>query len=318
MSPSSGKPARKERSEGFLKYFRNTSWLFVDKVVRLGAVLITSIFVTRYLGPELFGQLNYASAFVGIFFALTAMGLDDILIRDIVRRPDRRDQLMGTAAAIKLGGAVVLFITVMTLAFAKNMDTTTIMMVFLIASAEFLKPLVVVEQYFYSQVKGRTAAQVNMITVIIASLFRLGLIVVHAPLVWFAWAYIIEMGASAIGFLIAYRREGSTWKNWRYSKETALYLLRQSWPLVIYGLALYVQAKIDQVMIGDSCTCWPPNIRRRRLSRWWSRSPPPRWSVSRCRSSRWCRCGACRGTRRDRERPRLGGGVSGSVCDSAV
>ncbi len=246
-----GELPRKDRSEGFLKYFRNTSWLFVDKVVRLGAVLITSIFVTRYLGPELFGQLNYASAFVGIFFALTAMGLDDILIRDLVRRPDRRDQLMGTAAAIKLGGAVVLFITVMTLAFAKNMDTTTIMMVFLIASAEFLKPLVVVEQYFYSQVKGRTAAQVNMITVIIASLFRLGLIVVHAPLVWFAWAYMVEMAVSAIGFLIAYRREGSSWKTLRYSKETALYLLRQSWPLVIYGLALYVQAKIDQVMIGD-------------------------------------------------------------------
>ncbi len=251
MSPSNGELPRKERSEGFLKYFRNTSWLFVDKVVRLGAVLITSIFVTRYLGPELFGQLNYASAFVGIFFALTSMGLDDILIRDIVRRPERRDQLMGTAATIKLGGAVVLFVTVITLAFAKHMDNTTIMMVFLIAAAEFIKPLVVVEQYFYSQVKGRTAAQVNMVTVIIASLFRLGLILAHAPLVWFAWAYIVEMAASAIGFLIAYRKEGSTWKSWRYSKETALYLLRQSWPLVIYGLALYVQAKIDQVMIGD-------------------------------------------------------------------
>ncbi len=251
MSPSNDELPRKERSEGFLKYFRNTSWLFVDKVVRLGAVLITSIFVTRYLGPELFGQLNYASAFVGIFFALTSMGLDDILIRDIVRRPERRDQLMGTAATIKLGGAVVLFVTVITLAFAKHMDNTTIMMVFLIAAAEFIKPLVVVEQYFYSQVKGRTAAQVNMVTVIIASLFRLGLILAHAPLVWFAWAYIVEMAASAIGFLIAYRKEGSTWKSWRYSKETALYLLRQSWPLVIYGLALYVQAKIDQVMIGD-------------------------------------------------------------------
>lgn len=251
MNPSNGDLPRKERSEGFLKYFRNTSWLFVDKVVRLGAVLITSIFVTRYLGPELFGQLNYASAFVGIFFALTSMGLDDILIRDIVRRPDRRDQLMGTAATIKLGGAVVLFITVMTLAFAKQMDNTTIMMVFLIAAAEFIKPLVVVEQYFYSQVKGRTAAQVNMITVIIASLFRLGLILAHAPLMWFAWAYIVEMAVSAIGFLVAYRKDGSTWRNWRYSKHTALYLLRQSWPLVIYGLALYVQAKIDQVMIGD-------------------------------------------------------------------
>lgn len=253
MTQNNG-PTPPGRSAGFLKYFRNTSWLFVDKVVRLGAVLITSIFVTRYLGPELFGQLNYASAFVGIFFALTSMGLDDILIRDLVRTPEKRDKLMGTAASIKLGGAVVLFITVMTLAFAKHMDTTTIIMVFLIAAAEFLKPLVVVEQYFYSQVKGRTAAQVNMVTVIIASLFRLGLILVHAPLVWFAWAYMVEMAASAIGFLIAYRKEGSTWKHWRYSKETALYLLRQSWPLVIYGLALYVQAKIDQVMIGDILT----------------------------------------------------------------
>lgn len=251
MNPSNGDLPRKERSEGFLKYFRNTSWLFVDKVVRLGAVLITSIFVTKYLGPELFGQLNYASAFVGIFFALTSMGLDEILIRDIVRRPDRRDQLMGTAATIKLGGAIVLFITVMTLAFAKQLDSTIITMVCLIAAAELLKPFVVVEQYFYSQVKGRTAAQVNMVTVIIASLFRLGLILVHAPVVWFAWAYIVEMAVSAICFLIAYRRDGSTWRNWRYSRHTALYLLRQSWPLVIYGLALYVQAKIDQVMIGD-------------------------------------------------------------------
>jgi O-antigen/teichoic acid export membrane protein len=228
--------------------------MFVDKVVRLGSVLVTSIFDTRYLGPELFGQLNNASAMVGIFFALTAMGLDDILIRDLVRHPERRDRLMGTAAAIKFGGAIVLFITVMTLALAKDLGNTTVAMVLLIAGAEFLKPLGIVEQYFYSQVKGRTAAKVNMATVVVASLFRLGLIMMHASLVWFAGAYIVETAVGVSGFLIAYRREGSTWRNWKVSKETARYLLSQSWPLVIYGLALYVQAKIDQVMIGDILT----------------------------------------------------------------
>lgn len=251
MDQSSGEDQGKSTSEGLRKYFRNTSWLFMDKVVRLGAVLITSIFVTRYLGPELFGQLNYATAFVGIFFALTAMGLDDILIRDLVRRPERRDQLMGTAAMIKLGGAVVLFITVMTLAFLKRMDTTTMLMVLLVASAEFLKPLVVVEQFFYSQVKGRTAAQVNIAQALISSGFRLVLILVHAHLVWFAFSYIVEMVSSVTGYMMAYRRQGSTWRTWRYNRQMALYLLRQSWPLVIYGVALYVQAKIDQVMIGD-------------------------------------------------------------------
>lgn len=225
--------------------------MFVDKVVRLVSVLITSIFVTRYLGPELFGQLNYASAFVGMFFALTAMGLDDILIRDLVRRPDRRNQLMGTAAAIKFGGAVILFATVVALALAKHMDRTTLIMVLLIAAAEFLKPFVVVEQYFYSQVKGRTAAKVNIVQVLLASGFRLGLVVIHAPLVWFAWSYIVEVSVGVAGYLIAYQRDGSTWRNWRFSKPVAMYLLGQSWPLIIYGLALYVQAKIDQVMIGD-------------------------------------------------------------------
>lgn len=225
--------------------------MFVDKVVRLVSVLITSIFVTRYLGPELFGQLNYASAFVGMFFALTAMGLDDILIRDLVRRPDRRNQLMGTAAAIKFGGAVILFATVVALALAKHMDRTTLIMVLLIAAAEFLKPFVVVEQYFYSQVKGRTAAKVNIVQVLLASGFRLGLVVIHAPLVWFAWSYIVEVSVGVAGYLVAYQRDGSTWRNWRFSKPVAMYLLGQSWPLIIYGLALYVQAKIDQVMIGD-------------------------------------------------------------------
>ncbi len=241
----------KLRSDGFRKYFRNTSWLFVDRVVRLASVLITSIIVTRYLGPELFGQLNYASAFVGIFFALTSMGLDDILVRDLVRRPDRRDKLLGTAAVIKLGGAVVLFTTVMVLALTKDLDRTKVLMILFIALAEFLKPLIVAEQYFLSRVEAHTTARVNIAQALLGSLFRIGLVLAHAALVWFALAYIVEMAIAAVGFLVTYGRQGLSWRAWRYDRTTAKYLLMQSWPLVIFGLALYVQAKIDQVMIGD-------------------------------------------------------------------
>lgn len=239
---------------GFRKYFANTSWLFVDRAVRLVSVLITSIFITRYLGPELFGQLNYASAFVGIFFALTAMGLDEILVRDLVRRPGRRDQLLGTAAMIKVGGAAILFITVMSWALLKGLDRLDLMMIMLIAAAEFFKPLFVIEQFFQSKVQARVAAKANIVQTIIASAFRLALVVAHASLVWFAWAYVVEMLVGVITFLVAYRFQGYSWRAWRFDRLTAAYLLKQSWPLVIYGLALYVQAKIDQVMIGDILT----------------------------------------------------------------
>ena len=54
------------RSEGFQRYFRNTSWLFVDRVVRLVSVLATSFFVVRFLGPELFGELGDAQEPFGV------------------------------------------------------------------------------------------------------------------------------------------------------------------------------------------------------------------------------------------------------------
>ncbi|MFT3886357.1 MAG: flippase [Flavobacteriales bacterium] len=246
------------RSEGFRKYLHNVSWLFVDRVVRLGAVLLTSIYVTRYLGPELFGQFNYASAFVGIFFALTSMGLDDILTRDLVRHPERRDRLLGTAAAIKLGGAVVLFITVMGLAFFKQMNGRALFMVAVIASAEFLKPFSVVEPYFHSLTKGRLVAQVNMFQAIVSSLFRIAItILVPDPqkgLPLLALSYIVEMTALSGGYFVAYRRTGARWRDWRFDRAIARELMLQAWPLVVYGVALYVQAKIDQVLIGDMLT----------------------------------------------------------------
>ncbi len=239
------------RSEGFKKYLHNTGWLFVDRIVRLASVLITSIFVTRYLGPELFGQLNYASAFVGVLFILPGLGLDEILLRDMVRHPERRDNLLGTAAILKVGGSILLFLVVLALTLVKNMNPTTSTMVLIIAAAEFIKPSLVVEQYFHANTKGRLVAQANMAQALASAAFKLLLIAVHAPLIWFAWAYIVEMVVLAAGYMLGYMRLGASVRAWHFTKATATYLLQQSWPLLVYGLALYVQAKIDQVMIFD-------------------------------------------------------------------
>ncbi len=248
------------KSEGFQRYLRNTSWLFVDRVVRLAAVLVSSIFITRYLGPSLFGELNYASAFVGIFLTLTSMGLDDIVARDLVRDPDKRDRILGTAAFIKLGGAALLFVIVGGLAILKGMDGLLLGMVMLIGGAEFLKPVTVCEPYFHSQVKGRIVAQVNIVQALLSAAFKIGIVLLvpkptdgtnDLALILFSCAYFVEMGTLGAGYLVAYRNYGARWRDWRFDRVICVQLLKQSWPLVVFGLALYVQAKVDQVLIGD-------------------------------------------------------------------
>jgi O-antigen/teichoic acid export membrane protein len=50
---------------------------------------------------------------------------------------------------------------------------------------------------------------------------------------------------------MAYSNDGSNWRQWRVTRKELSFLLNESWPLIIFGMALYVQAKIDQVMIFD-------------------------------------------------------------------
>ena len=57
------------KQSNFRKYFANTSWILGERILRMGVSLFVGIYVARYLGPERFGLLSYASSFVGIFVA---------------------------------------------------------------------------------------------------------------------------------------------------------------------------------------------------------------------------------------------------------
>jgi len=80
------------------------------RVVRLIVALFVGVYVARYLGPERFGLLSYAGSFVGLFTALATLGLDSIMVRELVKTPERRDELLGTSFWLKAGGAIMMWI----------------------------------------------------------------------------------------------------------------------------------------------------------------------------------------------------------------
>ena len=74
-----------------MKYFKNTSWLFAEKVLRIIVGLFVGVWVARYLGPELFGLFTYVQSFVGIFSAIATLGLDGIVVRELVKDESKRE-----------------------------------------------------------------------------------------------------------------------------------------------------------------------------------------------------------------------------------
>ena len=117
---------------GFRKYFANTSWLMTERILRMTVALLVGIYVARYLGPERFGLLSYANSFVGIFLSLATLGLDEVVVRELVKTPELREKLLGTSFVLKLLGALLMWVAILVVIPLTNNDFHTNMLIIII------------------------------------------------------------------------------------------------------------------------------------------------------------------------------------------
>lgn len=236
---------------GFVRYFTNTSWLFAEKVLRLAVGLFVGVWVARYLGPERYGLLSYAQSFVGLFSAFATLGLDGIVVRELVKDESRRDELLGTAFWLKILGAILVFLALgIAINFTSN-DRYTNMLVFIIAGATVFQAFNVVDMYFQAKVMGKYIAYVNALSLFVGSIIKIYLIVSNAPLTFFALAVVFDSIILAIGYVCFYLTNGTLISFLTFRKSTAFSLLKDSWPLILSSLVIMIYMRIDQVMIKE-------------------------------------------------------------------
>ncbi|MEM6265459.1 MAG: oligosaccharide flippase family protein, partial [Bacteroidota bacterium] len=238
-------------SKGFKKYFSNTFWLMGEKFFRLGIAMAVSIYVARFLEPVNFGLLNYAKGFVGLFTAFATLGLDKIAVRDLVRDPSKENEITGTAYWLKVMGFGAMMLAIMVSVNFTSNDSFTNTLILIIGSAELFRSFRVIDFVYRSQVRAKVIARVQMVQIVVSSLLKLYLIYIQADLIWFAYIVVFDAIFTASGLILSYTLDNKSIFKWKFSRKTALELVYEAWPLTLYGLALFVQAKIDQVMIKE-------------------------------------------------------------------
>ncbi|MFO5474450.1 MAG: flippase [Dolichospermum sp.] len=230
----------------------NTGWLFADRILRMGVGLFVGVWVARYLGVQQFGVFNYATAFVALFSTLSTLGLDAIVVRSIVREPEKRAEILGTAFWLKLfGGVAALVLAVSSIIVVRHDDQLTISLVAILSSVGIFQAFDTIDLWFQSQVQSKYTVITKNTAFVITALVKVALISFHAPLIAFAWAGLGEVSLGAIGLIISYRVRGYSPWLWPWSSPLAKTLLNESWPLMLSGLAIMVYMRIDQIMLGQ-------------------------------------------------------------------
>ncbi len=234
------------------KAISNTGWHAADNIVRMVIGLVIGIWLARYLGPEKFGLFSYALAFVALFSPIASLGLDDIVVRNLVREPASRDRTLGTAFVLKLIGGTCSFLAAAGVIFIlRPADNLSHGLVGIIALGAVFQAFNAIEFWFNSQVQAKYSVFAKNIAFLICSAIKVVLIVTKAPLVAFAWVSLLEIMAGSAGLVMAYRLRHYRIRGWLSNMKTAKTLLKDSWPLIFSGLVTMIYLRIDQVMLGE-------------------------------------------------------------------
>ena len=237
--------------QGFKKYFANTSWLFAEKILRMVVGLFVGIWVARYLGPDKFGLLSYAQSFVGLFSAIATLGLNGILVRELVRYPEKENELLGTAFILKLLGAfLILLILYIAINFTSN-DTYTNILIFIIASATIFQAFNVIDFYFQAKVMSKYVVFANSFSLLLSSFIKILLIINEAPLIDFAVMVVFDSLVMGMGYVYWYFKVKKEFflRKIKFQFDIAKKLLKDSWPLIIADIGYILYRNIDQVML---------------------------------------------------------------------
>jgi len=237
--------------DGVKRYFANTGWMFFGQMFSLLVSFFIGAWIARYLGPENYGILNYAVAFVGLFSFISALGIDAILSRELVKYPEKRDELLGTSFRLKLiGGIIALILCIMT-AFLLKTSSIIRLLIILFSFSFIIQALNVISIYFQSEVKSKNNVKATLFATAISSVLKVAVILLNKGVIWIVVVFVFDSVWLSLGLVSAYKKHGLKIKVWKFNKILARGLLKDSWPLMLAAAAGFVNLKIDQVMIGN-------------------------------------------------------------------
>lgn len=210
------------------------------------------VWVVRYLGPEQYGVYSYALSFVGLFAAVTTLGLDSIVIRNLSSEEWSEGEVMGTAFTLRMAASVLTMGAVAATVLSVSDEWTTQLAVLIVSGQLVFKSADVFKLWFKSEIKSKYPVWVRSGVVMVNSATKVAFILLGLPVLAFLVLYLVQSSLKAGGTFLMYQfisKKGG--QGWTFRWSAARTMMQDAWPLIFAGLSVAVYMKIDQVMLGE-------------------------------------------------------------------
>ena len=230
------------------RVIRNGQWIVGEQIVQLLISVVVSVLTARYLGPSNYGIINYCATYVAFFTSVCSLGLEGVLVRELVNHPEKEGTLVGTALLMRLVTGAMSVGAISLILLVVDGGDRLIMLVGLLQSVVLVaRAFDVLDFWFQSKLRSKYVAIIKMISYFIVAGYKVFILATQKPVTWFAFTTSLDF--CIIGGLLVWIYFRNSGPRMRFSLDVAKKLLKESYHFIISGLLVMVYSYMDKIMI---------------------------------------------------------------------
>lgn len=230
------------------RFLKNTTWILSGNIIKMLISFIIGILTTRYLGPSNYGVINYIQSFTVFFTAIIGLGLNAIIVNELVNNRDREGSILGTAIFLRFIAGVICSISFVPIVILFGEADRTTIWIAIIQAIQLPFLCFDTVQYFYqSKLISKYSVIAQTIAYFTVSVYKTILLVTGRSVLWFAFASTLDIIVLALAYIFIYKKQ--SFPKWRFSREIAFRLIRTGIPFIVSSVMVVIYAQIDKVMI---------------------------------------------------------------------
>ncbi len=252
------------------KVAKNAGWLICGRIIQMLINFFVGIYTARFLGPADYGLINYAGAYTGFFASVCTLGINSVIVKELVDNHKNEGTVLGTSMLLKAISSILSAVSIFCIVFvADNGEPVTIAVVALCSLGMIFNLLETFNYWFQSRLESKITAIATLAGYMITAAYKVFLIVTQKSVVFFALATSLDYIVVGIILICFYKAKKG--QKLRFSPDYGKKLLKSSWHFILPAVMVSVYGQTDKFMlkqmISDSeigyystatalCTSW--------------------------------------------------------------
>lgn len=230
------------------KVVKNAAWIIGVRIVQSILALVISMLTARYLGPSNYGLISYASSVVAFVVPIMQLGLPSILVQEIVNKPNREGEILGTSIVLSIISSFACMLGVVAFANVVNVgETTTIIVCALYSLLLLAQAIEIVQYWFQAKLASKYVSITSLVAYTIVSVYKIFLLVTEKSIYWFAVSNALDYAIIGVTLLIIYRRLSDS--RLHFSSTLAKSMLAKSRYYIVSNMMITIFAQTDRIML---------------------------------------------------------------------